>query len=323
MRAFAFDDFGGSASVREVPEPVPEEGDVRLRVMAAGVNPLDAAIARGAISPRVKEVIRTRLPMVLGMDVSGVVERVGPGVDAFAVGDEVYGLPGKPFFGSGTFAELAVVSASTIGPKPATVRHRDAAAVPMVAMTALTAMDIVQPAAGETVLVVRAAGGVGSFAVQMAAASGARVIAVARGANAGYLRGLGAAEVIDYELADPAAAAAALHPEGVDVLVDLLGGREALTRLLGVVRKGGRVACVSRPPEDVLAARSLTAEVVMAVATTERLARVAGQLDAGELRLPEIRSLPLERAHEALEESGRGHVRGKLVLTLPASEVSE
>jgi NADPH:quinone reductase-like Zn-dependent oxidoreductase len=318
MRAFALDDFGGSATLRDMPAPMPEEGDVRVRVLAAGVNPLDSAIARGAISPRVKEAMRARLPLVLGMDVSGIVDLLGPGVDTVAVGDEVYGLPGKPFFGCGTFADLAVVSASTIAHKPASLCHREAAAVPMAAMTALTAMDIVQPLEGETVLVVRAAGGVGSFVVQMCAARGAHVIGVARAANVDYVRGLGAAEVIDYERTDPALAAAAHHPEGLDVVVDLLGGREALTRLLGVVREGGRVACVSRPPEDVVAARRIRAEVIMAVATTDRLARVARLLDTGELRPPEIRSLPLDRALEALEESGRGHVRGKLVLTLPA-----
>jgi NADPH:quinone reductase len=318
MRAFALDDFGGSATLRYMPAPMPEEGDVRVRVMAAGVNPLDSAIARGAISPRVKEVMRARLPLVLGMDVSGIVDLLGPGVNTVAVGDEVYGLPGKPFFGCGTFADLAVVSASTIAHKPASLCHREAAAVPMAAMTALTAMDIVQPLEGETVLVVRAAGGVGSFVVQMCAARGAHVIAVARAANADYLRGLGATQVIDYERTDPTMAAAALHPGGLDVLVDLLGGRDALTRLLGVVREGGRVACVSKPPDDLLAAQRIRAEVIMAVATTDRLAQVARLLDTGALRLPAIRSLPLDRALEALEESGRGHVRGKLVLTLPA-----
>jgi NADPH:quinone reductase len=316
VRAFVLDDFGGTASVREVPEPKAGAGDVRVRVRAAGVNPLDGAIAAGSISSRVKEVLRERLPLVLGMDVSGVVDQVGPGVDGVVPGDHIYGLPGKPFFGSGTFAELAVVSAATVAPKPETVEHGDAAAVPMAAMTALTAMDVVEPRAGETVLIVRAAGGVGSFAVQLAAARGAHVIAVARGVNAGYLRELGAAEVIDYERADPVEVVAAQAGGGVDVLVDLLGGRAALARLLGVVREGGRVACVSPAPADALAARSLSAEVIMALATTERLAHVAHLLDQGRLRLPAIRRLPLEQAFQALVESLKGHVRGKLVLTL-------
>jgi NADPH:quinone reductase-like Zn-dependent oxidoreductase len=314
MRAFALDDFGDDGSVRDLPEPEPGAGDVRIRVRAAGVNPLDAAIAKGRVHPRVKEVIQQRFPLVLGMDLSGVVERVGTDVGSVAAGDEVYGLPGKPFFGSGAFAELAVASALTIARKPASIDHECAAAVPMGAITAMTAMDIADPRSGDTVLVVRAAGGVGSFVVQMAAARGARVIAVARGVNAGYLADLGAAEVIDYERADPVEA---VGPGGVDVLVDLLGGRASLERLLGVVRDGGRAACVNRPPEDVLAARSISAEVIMAAASTERLAHVARLLDEGSLRLPAIQAFPLERTGEALRESERGHVRGKLVVTVP------
>jgi NADPH:quinone reductase-like Zn-dependent oxidoreductase len=314
MRAFALDEFGDAGSVRELPDPELDAGDVRIRVRAAGVNPLDAAIARGRIHQRVKEVIQQRFPLVLGMDMSGVVDRVGAGVRTVAAGDEVYGLPGKPFFGSGAFAELAVASALTIARKPQSVGHEGAAAVPMAAMTAMTALDIADPGPGDTVLVVRAAGGVGSFVVQMAAGRGARVIAVARGVNAGYLTGLGAAEVIDYERADPVEA---VGPNGVDVLVDLLGGRASLERLLGVVRAGGRAACVSRPPEEVLAARGISAEVIMAEASTDRLGRVARLLDEGALRLPAIRTFPLERAADALRESERGHVRGKLVVTVP------
>jgi NADPH2:quinone reductase len=206
-----------------------------------------------------------------------------------------------------------VASALTIAAKPASVDHCAAAAVPMAAMTALTAMDITLPAEGDTVLVVRAAGGVGSFAVQMAAARGARVIAVARAANAEYLRGLGAAEVIDYEVADPVDVVRSGYPGGVDVLIDLLGGRPGLDRLLGVVRDGGRAACVSGPPDDLLAGRGIAAGVIMAEVTSDRLAAVARLLDEGAA----VRVFPLEQALEALQESGRGHVRGKLVLAIP------
>ena len=316
MRGFAVDEFGATGSVRDLPEPALQEGDVRVRVRAAGVNPLDYAIATGAIHRRVKEAMRGRFPLVLGMDLSGTVEGVGPGVDTVAVGDEVYGLPGKPFFGGGSFAELAVVSALTIAPKPASLPHAEAAAVPMAAMTAVAAMDIARPGPGDTALIVRAAGGVGSFAVQMAAARGARVIAVARGVNADYLRSLGAAEVIDYERADPIDATRALCPGGADVLIDLLGGRGGLERLLDAVRDGGRVACVTAVPEELVSARGIAAETIVADASSARLSDVARLLDAGALRLPEIRAFPLERAAEALYECGQRHVRGKLVLTV-------
>lgn len=317
MRALAIDDFSGYGSIRDLPESDPDRGDVRVRVRAAGVNPVDWMVCKGRVRRDVRHVIQARFPMALGMDVSGVVDRVGRGVTTFEIGDEVFGLPGKPFFGSGSFAELMVATAETVARKPRTMDHVGAASVPMAAMTALTAMDIVGPLEGETVLVVRAAGGVGSFAVQMAAAAGARVIAVASHRNAGYLKGLGAAEVIDYEREDPAQVVASRFPPGIDVLVDLLGDRAALPRLLEVVCEGGRAACVTVPPADVVARRRLRAETIMAVATTDRLAGVARLLDTGALKLPAIHIYPLERAWEALVEGERGHVRGKLVVTVP------
>jgi NADPH:quinone reductase-like Zn-dependent oxidoreductase len=171
-------------------------------------------------------------------------------------------------------------------------------------------MDVVEPQRGEMVLIVRAAGGVGSFAVQMAVLRGATVLTVARSANAGYLRGLGAAGVIDYERED------AVYPADVDVLIDLLGDRDQLPRLLAMVRRGGRAACVRVPPEDMLSERQITAEMIMAGCSTERLDGVAGLVASGQVRLPAISTYPLERAADALAEMQRGHVRGKLVVTV-------
>jgi NADPH:quinone reductase-like Zn-dependent oxidoreductase len=310
MRAFGIDEFGSWGCFDDLPEPEPEAADVRVRVHAAAVNPLDWSIASGRLHARVKEEVRRRFPMALGMDLSGVVEQVGPDVSGLAVGDEVFGLPGKPFFGSGAFAELAVATAGSVARKPPAIDHVGAAAIPMAAMTALTAMDIADPQPGQTVLVVRAAGGVGSFVVQLAALRGATVIAVARSANAGYLRGLGASDVIDYERSD------AVYPSEVDALVDLLGDRHQLPRLLAGVRRGGRAALVSALPHDLLAERQIEAEYVMAVCTTERLEGIATLVATGQLRLPAIRTYPLEQAAEALAEMQRGHVRGKLVLTI-------
>ncbi|HXM58270.1 MAG TPA: NADP-dependent oxidoreductase [Candidatus Dormibacteraeota bacterium] len=311
MRAFGIVDFGSAGVFDDLPEPELETTDVRVRVRAAGVNPLDADMASGRLHRRPKEEVRKRFPLALGMDLSGVVEAVGADVQGLAVGDEVFGLPGKPFFGCGAFAELAVASAATVARKPPEIDHVGAAAMPMAAMTALTAMDLVDPQPGETVLVVRAAGGVGSFAVQMAALRGATVLAVARSANADYLRDLGAAGLIDYERDD------AVYPSDVDVLVDLLGDREQLPRLLAGVRPGGRAACVTVPPEDVLTDRRITAQTIMAMCTTERLGSVAGLVAGGRMRLPAIRTYTLDRAADALAEVRRGHVRGKLVVTVP------
>jgi NADPH:quinone reductase-like Zn-dependent oxidoreductase len=311
MRAFGIDEFGSWGCFDDLPLPAPEAADVRVRVRAAGVNPVDWNIASGRLHPRVKEEVRKRLPLALGMDLSGVVEEVGAEVRGLAAGDEVFGLPGKPFFGCGSFAELVVASATSVALKPPALDHLGAAAIPMAAMTALSAMDLVDPQPGETVLLVRAAGGVGSFAVQMAALRGARVIAVARSVNADYLRGLGAADVIDYERDD------AVYPYDVDVLVDLLGDRDQLPRLLAGVRRGGRAACVRVPPEDVLTDRQIKADMIMAACTTQRLDSIASLIATGQMKLPAIRAYPLHQAAEALAEVQRGHVRGKLVVTVP------
>lgn len=311
MRAFGIDDFGSWAGFDDLPEPIPEATDVRVRVQAAGVNPVDWNIASGRLHPRVKEEVRKRFPLALGMDLSGVVDEVGAEVKGLAVGDEVFGLPGKPFFGCGSFAELAVVAATSVAVKPPAIDHVGAAAIPMAAMTALTAIDIVDPQPGDTVLMIRAAGGVGSFAVQMATLRGATVHAVARSANADYLRGLGAAEVIDYEQDD------AVYPAEVDILVDLLGDRAQLPRLLARVRRGGRAACVTPPPDDVVSDRQIKAEMIMAVCTTPRLESVADLIASGRMKLPAIRTYSLDRGAEALAEIRQGHVRGKLVVTVP------
>ena len=174
MKAFAVDSFGATGSVHEVPVPKPGEGEVLVRVHAAGVNVMDPIYTGGYI----KDYMEHRFPLVPGIDLSGVVEAIGPGVSSFAAGDDVYGVSAKPFVGEGTFAEYVAAPVSGLARKPTAVSYTEAAALPHAALTALAAVDAADPRAGQVVLLVGAAGGVGSIVSQLAKQHGAKVVAV-------------------------------------------------------------------------------------------------------------------------------------------------
>jgi NADPH2:quinone reductase len=312
MRAFAVDDFGETGSIRDLPVPEPAEGQVRIRVVAAGVNPVDAAIVQGYA----KNMMEHRFPLIPGIDASGVVEAIGLGVDGWATGDEVFGAVGKMYFGEGTYAEFATMSAGTVTRKPASIDHAQAAAVPTAGVTAQTLLAAVAPQENEVILAIGAAGGVGSYLVQLAANLRAHVVAVCRGENADYVRGLGVADVIDYTAGDVGESLHSRYPEGIDAIVDMVGNKEALTLLSGQLRPGGRVAsAVGAVDEEALAHRGVKGANTMTVVTTERLAALAKALGEGALGSPQIQGLSLADSGQALTQIGSSHVRGKLVLT--------
>ena len=314
MRAYAVDTFGVSGSVHELPVPQPAEGEVLVRVHAAGVNVMDPLYISGAI----KDYMEHRFPLVPGIDLSGTVEAIGPGVSEVAVGDEVYGVSTKPFVGAGTFAEYAVVPASGLAPKPQNVSHEEAGAVPHAALTALAAIEAADPQPGSLLLLVGAAGGVGSFASQLASQRGARVIAVTGPASAAQAQELGAAETVDYTAGDPVATLRERYPDGIDALVDVHSGAEDFARYGSLVHAGG-VAVSTRGPAGA-AAPELEAHGVRFAAANrlppQRLPELTALLERGELRAPPVKSFPLERTGEALADMAAGHVRGKLAITI-------
>lgn len=312
MRAFAIDSFGEQGSVRDVPAPEPEAGEVLVRVRAAGVNAVDPWVTKGSL----KDMMEHRFPLIPGVEASGVVEQVGDGVAGYATGDEVYGVSPKPFFGAGTFAEFATLPSTAIAPKPSSVDHAGATALPHTGLTALAAVETVNPKEGSVLLVVGATGGVGSYLTQLASARGARVVAVARAENAEYARELGAAETIDYTKGDLVELVRDGYPEGVDALVDFHSDAVGLAKLSAVVRAGGWAVSASGAVDaEVLAQRGLQAANVSR-ADPGRLSELTSMVDEGRLRSPAIRRYPLERAGDALEEIAAGHVRGKLILTI-------
>jgi NADPH2:quinone reductase len=309
MKAFALEELGTAGSVMDVPVPEPSDGEVRVRVVAAGLNPFDAFVIQGAM----KDQMEHRFPLVPGTDASGTVDAIGPGVDGVAIGDEVFGSVGKRYLGGGSLAEFTTMATGTIGHKPPALDHPAAAAVPVAAGTALTMIEAAPVSDGDVVVVIGATGGVGSYYLQLAARRGARVIAICSAGNAGYARSLGATDVVDHAAGDVVEAVRTMAPE-LDVVADLHRGDTA-TRLAELVRAGGHVvSAVGGADADALRAREVTGTNVTGRVATEPLETLAGMLERGELINPEIRSYPLQQATEAFEQVGSGHTRGKVVV---------
>lgn len=313
MKAFAIDGFGEQGSVRDLPVPEPAKGQLRLRVGTAGLNPFDVAVVKGYL----KDHMEHRFPLVPGMDASGTVDAVGEGVEGHALGDEVFGSVGKGYLGEGTLAEFTTVAAGTATHKPPSFDHTVAAAIPTAGITALNMADTLVLSNGQTVVVIGATGGVGSYFVQLAARRGARVVAICRGENADYARGLGAADVIDYSAGDVADAVRSRNADGIDAVADMHGDAEQLAELGEQVPSGGRVASVVGAVDiETLGARGVEGTNVQGRVTTESLEVLSGMIEAGEIVVPEIHTHPLAEAGEALAAVGTGHVRGKIVVTV-------
>ena len=312
MRAFALKSFGEKGAVLDLPDPVPQDGQVLVRVKAAGVNVFDAWVVQGAM----KDAMEHMFPLVPGVEASGIVQSLGGGVTGFKEGDEVYGVSVKPFLGEGTFAELATFTSDGISARPESVDFVGAAALPHTGLTALTAINEIDPREGQIVVIVGATGGVGSFVTQLAAGRGARVVAVASADRADYAQEMGASETIDYAKGDLLEQVRSAYPDGIDALVDLYGDAPALARLLEVVRPGGVVLSTSGATDpELLAQRGLRGGNINR-ASPQRLPELTRIVDEKQLQASSTKVYPLDRAGEAVEEVQSRHVRGKLVISL-------
>ncbi|HKH11594.1 MAG TPA: NADP-dependent oxidoreductase [Rubrobacter sp.] len=311
MRTITVAEFGGPVALMDLPTPRIGTDDVLIRVGAAGVNPFDWKVAEGVL----RDEREHRFPLILGFDAAGVVERIGADVTGLAEGDEVYGCLLGPVIGGGTYAEYVAAPSAIVAKMPESVGVAEAAALPMPGLTALDLVDAADLEGRDTVLIVGATGGVGSYAVQLAARRGARVIATARQANEAFVRELGATETIDHTTEDLVEAVRAAHPEGIAAIIDMVSDPGVLARMAGLVKEGGRIA------SSVFAA-DVGSFAVLGIGATNvgmrpgagRLEELSRLVDAGEIRVRLERTLPIDRAPEALEESRTGHVRGKIVL---------
>jgi NADPH:quinone reductase len=315
MRAMVIARFGGPEVLepREIDRPEPADDEVLVRVVASGTNPVDAKLRQNANWARLTP------PIVLGYDASGVVEAVGRKVTEFEHGDEVYYSPEIHDNPLGSYAEYNAAPARIVARKPKSLSHEEAAAVPLAGGTAWEGIvRRLRVLPGESVLVHGGAGGVGSFAVQIARSIGARVIATASGANQHTLRELGADVAIDYTSQDVAKIALeATDGRGVDAVFDTAGG-ECIQKSIPATRPFGRLATILTPAGTLagLASRNQTLFGIFLMREAERLREMAAWIDHGGIRPLVDRVLPLEEVATAHERLDTGHGRGKIVLKI-------
>jgi len=306
MKAVRIHNYGGPEVLKfeDAPRPQPGNGEVLVRIHAAAVNPVDWKVRAG----RLKERIQYPLPLIPGWDFSGVVEATGPGVTRLKKGDEVYARP--DIARNGAYAEYIVAKESEVALKPKSVDHVQAAAIPLAALTAWQALfDTAGLSAGQKVLIHGAAGGVGSFAVQLAKWKGAQVIGTASGRNQSFLRDLGVEEPIDYE---KTRFEDVVHD--VDVVLDTIGG-DTQKRSWKVLKKGGiLVSIVSPPSAEEAAKHGVRSGYVFVQPSASQLAEIAKLVDSGKLKPVVEAVLPLAEARRAQEMNETGHTRGKIVL---------
>ncbi|RNF80023.1 NADP-dependent oxidoreductase [Streptomyces botrytidirepellens] len=330
MRAIRLHEHGGPEVLRddEVPIPEPGPGEVLVRVHAVGVNPPDWYLRDGLTNLPPETRPKFSLPVIPGTDVSGVVEAVADDVDGFSVGDEVFGLLRFPSFDGSAYAEYVAAPASDLARKPTGIDHVHAAGAPMALLTAwqfLIEVGHDHPSpfqaarhrpvaldADTTVLINGAAGGVGHFALQLAKWKGARGIAVASGAHESFLRELGADEFIDYTKSRPEEL---VHD--VDLVLDAVGGPGS-SRFLRTLKRGGALFPVffGDFDEEETAKLGVTVSGTQVRSNGAQLAELGRLLDAGTVRVAIDSTFPLADARAAHERAARGHIEGKIVLTV-------
>lgn len=302
MKAIRIHEFGGPEVLKyeDVPEPSPGPGEIRIRIIAAGVNPIDWKIRRGLIG-------EMPLPMIIGLDVAGIVDAVSEGEVFFQAEEEVFA---KVSIGQGGYAEYTVVNSTQAARKPKSIGFIESAAIPTAGLAAWQSLfDIAELEKGQSVLIHGAAGGVGTFAVQFARWKGAYVIGTASAGNAQFLKSIGADEVIDYRnqrFEDIVS--------NLDVVLDTIGG-DTFERSWGVLKPGGfLVTTVASIPEGVSEKYGVRAKALMTQPDGKELAQIAAIIDEQQIKPIVTTVLPLTDAQKAHEMSESRHARGKIVL---------
>jgi NADPH:quinone reductase len=314
MKAVTLNSFDAPPALRDdLPAPGPAHDELLVRVQASAVNPVDAAIAAGQL----RDMLEHEFPVVLGRDYAGVVEEVGAGVTRYAVGDEVFGfvLHANPTVHDGSWAELVVVpEQNSVAPKPASASPEVAGAAPLSGISALLSVDALDVSEGDTVVVIGATGGVGTFAVQLLAHAGITVTAPALPDDEEYLGGLGVSEVLDRN-ADTGTQVRQRHPNGVNALLDVVSYTpDDFEANAAALKPGGRGASPVGAAGDGPGRTN-----IVAVPSPENLERLAQLLDAGILKVHLQNSYPLEQAGDALQALGATHTQGKLGIRVRSS----
>jgi NADPH:quinone reductase-like Zn-dependent oxidoreductase len=306
MKAIVVHEYGGPEVLKheDVPRPEPKEDQMLVRVIATGVNPVDVA----SRSERSAKFFGMTLPFIPGCDVAGIVEKTGAKITKFKAGDPVYVYISVT--DGGGYAEHAVATEVEAAPKPKSISFVEAAGVPVVALTAWQALiDTAKLSAGQTVLIQGGSGGVGTFAIQIAKARGAKVIATASTANQDLLKQLGADVAIDYtktKFEDVA--------KDVDVVLDSVG-KDTLARSYGVLKKGGFiVTLVARIDQAELDKHGIRGASLSVEPNSNELAEIGKLIDEKKIKVIVSQTFPLSEAMKAQEQVATGHTRGKVVL---------
>src|SRR6266853_702700 len=304
MKAIVVHEYGGPEVLKyeEVPRPEPKDNEVLVRMIAAGVNPVDALIRSGKYA----KFFGTTLPLVPGYDIAGIVEKTGAKVTKLKIGDPIYAY----VMWGGGYADYVVATEGEAAAKPKSITFVEAAGVPLAALTAWQALiDTAKLSAGQTVLIHGGSGGVGSFAIQIAKARGAKVIATASTANQDLLKQLGADVAIDYTKQNFENIA-----KDVDVVLDSIG-KDTLARSYGVVKKAGIiVSLVARPDPAELEKHGIRGEAFSVDPNSDELGEIGKLIDEKKINVIVSQTFPLSEARKAQEQVATGHTRGKIVL---------
>lgn len=313
MKASYYEEFGELNQIKsgDLDKPEPGEGEVLVRVKSAGVNPVDAAVARGML----KDAIPAEFPVIPGWDVAGTVEENGFGAKRFSKGDEVYAYARRPKIQHGTFAEYIALPESYLAYRPKKISFEEAGGIPLVGLTAYQSIfEVGNLEKGHTLLILGASGGVGTLAIQLAKSVGAKVIGVASAKNHKYMKKIGADEVIDYSAGHVGKSVKEIASGGVDLLFHCSRGN-SLEQCMesDVLKKSGRVVSItkSKPEPD----WDVTYDYVFVEPNAVQLAHIAELADNGKVKVPQIQTFSLDEAGEALQKVETLHTRGKLVIT--------
>ena len=310
MRAATYSEFGGleKVTVNTVEIPPVGEGEVLVRIKAAGVNPVDYAVREGYL----KENLPTKFPVIPGWDMAGEVVERGFSARRFDVGDQVYAYARRPVVQHGTFAEYIVIPESYLALRPQNIPWEAAAGIPLVGLTAYQSIyGAGKLQEGQTVLILGASGGVGSLAIQLAKAKGATVIGVASEKNQGYMRDLGADHTVDYKNYHVGEAVQQLVPEGVDLIFDCASG-ETLQQSLQALKPSGKLVCILNHGADLDPAIDFT--YVFVEPNSRQLDHLRELAEAGKLRVPVSQTYALEETVEAMKQIQTAHTTGKIVI---------
>jgi NADPH:quinone reductase-like Zn-dependent oxidoreductase len=308
MKAIVVHEYGGPEVLKyeDAPRPEPKENEVLVRVIAAGVNPVDGAIRSGKYA----KFFGAKPPFIPGYDIAGVVDKIGAKMNKYKPGEAVYAY--LDLDRGGGYAEYAVATDKEVSAKPKSLSYVDAAGGPLAALTAWQALvDTAKLSTDQTILIHGGSGGVGSFAIQIAKARGAKVFATASTPNQDLLKQLGADVAIDYtkqKFEDLA--------KDVDVVLDSVG-KDTLQRSYGVVKKGGFiVSLVARPDPAELEKHGIHGALLSVTPNSDELADITKLIDDKKIKVIISQTFSLADAAKAQEQAATGHTRGKIVLTV-------